>query len=41
MANSKNGPDHKDNYFDTNRKILSQVMTMYNMETVIFILKKL
>ena len=32
MANSNEGQDHKDNYFDTRRKILSQEMTMYNME---------
>ena len=32
MANSNEGHDHKDKYFDTSRKILSQEMTMYNME---------
>ena len=33
MANSNKGQDHKDKYFDTNRKSLSQEMTnMYNME---------
>ena len=32
MANSNEGKDHKDKYFDTSRKILSQEMTMYNME---------
>ena len=32
MANSKEGQDHKDKYFDTSKKILSQEMTMYNME---------
>ena len=32
MANSNEGQDHKDKYFDTSRKILSQEMTMYNME---------
>ena len=32
MANSKEGQDHKDKYFDTSRKILSQEMTTYNME---------
>ena len=26
------GQDHKDKYFDTSRKILSQEMIMYNME---------
>ena len=37
MANSKIGHDHKDIYFDTSRKILSQEMTMCNMEALIFI----
>ena len=32
MANSNKGQDHKDKYFDTSRKILSQEMNMYNME---------
>ena len=32
MAKSNEGQDHKDKYFDTSRKILSQEMTMYNME---------
>ena len=32
MANSNEGQDHKDKYFDTSRKILSQETTMYNME---------
>ena len=32
MANSNEGHDHKDKYFDTSRKILSQEMIMYNME---------
>ena len=32
MANSNEGQDHKDNYFDTSRNILSQEMIMYNME---------
>ena len=32
MANSNEGQDHKDKYLDTSRKILSQEMTMYNME---------
>ena len=32
MANSNEGQDHKDKYFDISRKILSQEMTMYNME---------
>ena len=34
MANSNEAQDHKDKYFDTSRKILSQEMTMYNMEVV-------
>ena len=29
MANSKDGQDHKDKYFDTSRNILSQEMTMH------------
>ena len=34
MANSNEGQDHKDKYFDTSRKrkILSQEMIMYNMK---------
>ena len=28
MANSNEGQDHKDKYFDTSRKILSQEMTV-------------
>ena len=32
MANSNEGQDHKDKYFDTSRNILSQGMIMYNME---------
>ena len=36
MANSINGQDHKDKYFDTSKKILSQEMTMCNKETLIF-----
>ena len=35
MANSKEGQDHKDKYFDTSRKILSQEMTMCNMEALV------
>ena len=34
MANSIDGQDHKDNFFDTSIKILSQKMTMCNMETL-------
>ena len=33
MANSNEGQDHKDKYFDTSRKILSQEMTMYYVVT--------
>ena len=32
MAISNDGQDHKDKYFDTSRKILSEEVTMYNME---------
>ena len=35
MANSNGGQDHKDKYFDTSRKILSQEMTMCNMEALV------
>ena len=35
MTNSNEGQDHKDKYFDTSRKILSQEMTMCNMEALI------
>ena len=35
MVNSKDGQDNKDKYFDTSRKILSQEMTMCNMEALI------
>ena len=38
IANSKNGLNHKDKYFDINRKILSQEMIMCNMEALIFII---
>ena len=40
MANSKDGQDHKDIYFDTSEKILSQEMTVCNMKALIFIFKK-
>ena len=33
-ANSNEGEDHKDKYFDNSRKILSQEMTMCNMEAL-------
>ena len=36
MANSKDGQDHKDKYFDTSKKTLSQEMAMCNMEALIF-----
>ena len=29
------GQDHKDKYFDTSRKLLSQEMTMCNMEALV------
>ena len=32
LANSNEGQDHKDKYFDTSRRILSQEMIMYNMK---------
>ena len=35
MANSNEGQDHKDNYFDTSRKILSQEMTMCKIEALV------
>ena len=35
MANSNEGQDHKDKYFYTSRKILSQQMTMCNMEALV------
>ena len=35
MANSNEGQDHKDKYFDISRKILSQEMTMCNMEALV------
>ena len=37
MANSNEGQDHKDKYFDTSRKILSQEMItcMCNIETLV------
>ena len=43
MDNSKEGQDYKDKYFDTSRKILSQEMTMCNMEALVslVIFKKL
>ena len=35
MANSNEGHDHKEKYDDTSRKILSQEMTMCNMEALL------
>ena len=35
MAHSIAGQDYKDKYFDTIRKILSQEMTMCNMEFLV------
>ena len=35
MANSNEGQDHKEKYYDTSRKILSQEMTMCNMEALL------
>ena len=35
MANSNEGRDHKDKYFDISRKILSQEMTIWNMEPLV------
>ena len=37
MVNSNDDQDHKDIYFDTSRKILTQEMTMCNMEALISI----
>ena len=39
MANSNEGQDHKDKYFDTSRKILSQEMItfMCNIETLVHV----
>ena len=35
MANSNEGQDHKDKYFDTHRKILSQEKIMCKMEALV------
>ena len=35
IANSVDGHDHNDKYFDTNKKFSSQEMTMCNNETLI------
>ena len=40
MANSNDGQDHKDKFFDTSRKILSQEMTMSNAEALVSYFKK-
>ena len=42
MANSNEGQDHKDKYFDTSRKILSQEMTclyfvQYGSSSILFL----
>ena len=34
------GQDHKDKYFDTSRKILSQEMTMCNMKALVSCFKE-
>ena len=39
MANSKDGQGHKNKYFDTSRKILSQEMLTCNMKTNIYFKK--
>ena len=39
MANSKDGQNHKDLYFDTSRQILSQEITTSKIEAVMFIIK--
>ena len=41
ICNFKDGQDHKETYFDINKKILSQEMIMYNMEAQITIIQKL
>ena len=35
MANTNEDQDHKDIYFDTSRKTLSQEMTICNMEALV------
>ena len=37
MANTKDGKSHKDKYFDTSRKILSQKMLMCNIKALYII----
>ena len=37
MANSNEGKDHKEIFFYTSRKILSQEMTMCNMEALVHV----
>ena len=39
MDNSKDGQNHKDNNFDISRKVLSQEMTICNIEALIFIFR--
>ena len=41
MASSNEGQDRKDKYFDTNRKILSQELTMSNMEALVYYFQEL
>ena len=41
MANSKDDQGHKDKYFDTSRKILSQEMLMCNMKALALTVQKL
>ena len=41
MANNKDGKDNKGIYFDTSRKMLSQEITMFNMEALMSIFWKL
>ena len=38
MANSNEGQDHKDNYFDTSRKILSEDVTICIVEALFIFL---
>ena len=41
MANSKDGQAHKDKFYDTSRKILSQKMCNMKALIHVFIIKKL
>ena len=40
ISKSKDGQDHNYKYFETSRKILSQEITICNMEALIFMFKK-